>query len=123
MLSHLKTTLLLSAVGLLAACTRADSLYKPTFGPLTNEIIPQIKTSNPIIIVPGIGGTRLVDAESGKTAWGSYGFNSYWPSTEKDNQLLSLPLDPENKSSTQKSSKAIPKSVLETFRLSFFPFS
>lgn len=123
MLSHLKTTLLLSAVGLLAACTRADSLYKPSFGPLTNEIIPNIKASNPIIIVPGVAGTRLVDAESGKTAWGSYGINSYWPSTEKDNQLLSLPLDPENKSSAQESSKAIPKSVLETFRLSFFPFS
>ena len=123
MLSRFKTSLLLSAVGLLTACARADSVYTPTFGPLTDEIIPKIKTSNPIIVVPGIGGTQLVDAESGKTAWGSYGFNTYWPSTEKDNQLLSLPLEPENASSAQEFNKAIPKSVLETWRLSFFPFS
>ncbi|WP_245407297.1 hypothetical protein [Synechococcus sp. WH 8020] len=50
------------------------------------------KDANPIILIPGLGGTKLVDARNGKTAWGSYGHSSYWPSTDKDNQLLALPL-------------------------------
>ncbi len=123
MLNHLKASLFIVIVGLLTSCSRSHSIYSPSFGPLTDEIISNIKPSNPMIIVPGIGGTRLVDAGNGETAWGSYGYNTFWPSTEKDNKLLSLPLSTIEQSLNINYNKVIPKSVIDSVKIDLIPFS
>ncbi|WP_115018432.1 triacylglycerol lipase [Synechococcus sp. UW140] len=88
-----------------------------------DEIMASTKEANPIILIPGIGGTRLVDASNGKTAWGSYGYNSFWPSTEKDNKLLALPLAGNSTTSGQAKNKVKPMSVIEQIKINLFPFS
>lgn len=80
-------------------------------------VMDRSKDANPIIVIPGVAGTSLADANSGKNAFGSFGFHSYWPSTEKDNKLLALPL-----TNNQKQNKVIPTSVLDEFRINLFPF-
>lgn len=81
------------------------------------------KEANPIIVIPGVAGTRLADVSSGKTAWGSFGYNSFWPSTEKDNKLLALPLINSQSLIGQQRNKVKPTSVLEKFKINLFPFS
>ena len=65
----------------------------------------------------------MVDASNGKTAWGSYGHSSYWPSTEKDNQLLALPLTNRQAVVKRKQNKVKAVSVVETLKISLLPFS
>ena len=80
------------------------------------------KDANPIIVIPGVAGTRLVDVSNEKTAWGSFGFDSYWPATEKDNKLLALPLIDNLASVEERANKVKPTSVLKTFSINLQPF-
>jgi len=48
---------------------------------------------NPIIVIPGILGSRLVDDVSGQTVWGAFRANYADPSTAQGRQLIALSLD------------------------------
>ena len=78
---------------LLAACagTRKDTL---------NLIYKQaaqyhLPDRNPIIVIPGILGSRLVDDDSGRTVWGAFTRTAINPSKTDDALLLALPLSDE----------------------------
>lgn len=47
---------------------------------------------NPVIVIPGILGSRLVDDASGKTVWGAFNNTSVNPARRDDAQLLALPI-------------------------------
>lgn len=47
---------------------------------------------NPVIIIPGILGSKLVDGSSGKVVWGAFGGNSINPETDSGARLLALPM-------------------------------
>lgn len=47
---------------------------------------------NPIIVIPGILGSRLVDGDSGRTVWGAFTRSSVNPNDPDDALLLALPL-------------------------------
>jgi len=51
---------------------------------------------NPIIVIPGILGSRLVDDNTGKTVWGAFRKEYADPKTAEGAQLISLPLDRDN---------------------------
>lgn len=51
---------------------------------------------NPIIVIPGILGSRLVDDDSGQTVWGAFRTEYADPNTADGAQLISLPLDVNN---------------------------
>lgn len=119
----LKKALLLLTAGLIASCSKNNVIYSPSHDPITDEVISNIEDSNPIIVVPGIGGTRLVDASNGKAAWGSYGFTSYWPSTAKENELLALPWTSDEADAKAENNTIKPLSVLEKVSINLLPFS
>ena len=48
---------------------------------------------NPIIVIPGILGSRLVDDESGTTVWGAFRAEYADPNTAKGTRLVALPLE------------------------------
>ncbi len=48
---------------------------------------------NPIIVIPGILGSQLVDTESGRTVWGAFRGSFANPSRPEDAQLIALPID------------------------------
>ena len=48
---------------------------------------------NPIIVIPGILGSKLIDKASGRTVWGAFDPNSVDPTDPNDVQLISLPID------------------------------
>ena len=47
---------------------------------------------NPVIVIPGILGSRLIDEETGKVVWGAFDRKSANPNTEEGARLISLPL-------------------------------
>jgi len=47
---------------------------------------------NPVIVIPGILGSRLVDDASGRTVWGAFDNTSVDPRKRDDAQLLALPI-------------------------------
>jgi len=51
---------------------------------------------NPIIVIPGILGSRLVDDNTGKTVWGAFRKEYADPKTAEGARLISLPLDKNN---------------------------
>ena len=48
---------------------------------------------NPIIVIPGILGSQLVDEESGRTVWGAFRGTFANPRRPEDAQLIALPID------------------------------
>jgi pimeloyl-ACP methyl ester carboxylesterase len=48
---------------------------------------------NPVIVIPGILGSRLVDSESGTVVWGAFGGGSADPSTPEGARLAALPME------------------------------
>jgi len=49
---------------------------------------------NPIIVIPGVLGSRLVDPQSGRVVWGEFGGDGINPSTSGGAQLIALPMSP-----------------------------
>ena len=49
---------------------------------------------NPIIVIPGVLGSRLIDDQSGRVVWGEFGGNGINPSSSDGAQLIALPMQP-----------------------------
>lgn len=47
---------------------------------------------NPVIVIPGILGSQLVDADSGRVVWGAFGSGSVSPNRPSDARLFALPI-------------------------------
>lgn len=50
---------------------------------------------NPVIVIPGILGSQLVDGDSGKVVWGAFGSGGVSPSSPAGTRLLALPVGDE----------------------------
>ena len=62
------------AFGILATGCGTTKLYAPDLGGIYNEIVQaQDPYRNPVIVVPGILGSRLKDNASGEIVWGAFG--------------------------------------------------
>ncbi len=71
---------------------------------------------NPVIVIPGILGSKLRDSETGATVWG--GFESR--AAKRDPQRIALPMDPARALSELRDS-LVPDGVLESLRVSVAP--
>ncbi len=68
----------------------------PDLGHLYNELAQhEDPARNPVIVIPGILGSRLVEAESGNVIWGAFGSGAVDPTTPEGARLLALPMAPE----------------------------
>jgi len=47
---------------------------------------------NPVIVIPGILGSKLVDSGSGRTVWGTFGGDAVNPKNPADARLVALPM-------------------------------
>ncbi len=47
---------------------------------------------NPIVLIPGILGSKLIDPQTGVAAWGTFGFKRANPNTPEGSRLLSVPM-------------------------------
>lgn len=73
---------------------------------------------NPIIVIPGILGSRLVDDATGQVVWGAFSPKYVNPSSAKGARLIALPLDAGASSNTQ----VRPDGVLENLEVNLLGF-
>lgn len=104
-------SLLLLLTGCLATLVPAD--VDDFYNPRAAERYPQ---RNPVIVIPGFLGSRLVDADSGAVIWGAVGGNYADPATPEGAQLLALSLRDEVPSPNVR-----PDGALDSFRLLALP--
>lgn len=76
---------------------------------------------NPIIVIPGILGSRLVDEASGKVIWGVFRAEYADPGTAEGARLISLPID-SDKRMFEASQNVRPDGVLESLELDLVGF-
>ena len=86
-----RPVLILAVLGMLTGCAAVTPA--PDLGGLYSELAsyrdPQ---RNPIIVIPGFMGSKLVDRDSGETVWGAFGLSAADPDTTKGARLVALPM-------------------------------
>ena len=73
---------------------------------------------NPVIVIPGILGSKLVDPVSGKLVWGAFGGSSIKPTTANGARLMSLPMQ-EGLTLSQLRDEVEPAGALDRVRIEF----
>lgn len=82
------------ALPALGACSTAGSGGRPDLRTIYNRSAQHHGPDrNPIIVIPGILGSRLVDASSRQTIWGAFNGQAASPSNPADARRIALPLD------------------------------
>ncbi|MEP1231228.1 MAG: hypothetical protein ABJG88_11170 [Litorimonas sp.] len=74
---------------------------------------------NPVIVIPGILGSSLVDETTGKSVWGIFRGDFANPNTKEGARLITLPIDSKN---AHHIDPVKPNGVLETLKLSLAGF-
>jgi len=73
--------------------TYVEDVNAPDLGGIYNEAAQYHDgTRNPVIVIPGILGSRLVDTDTNKVAWGAFGGTAVDPSTADGARSVALPI-------------------------------
>ena len=85
-------TITLTILVLVIGCS--TSLKAPDLGGLYNRTAQYHgQERNPVIVIPGILGSKLIDQASGRTVWGAFGGEYADPALAQNVRLISLPID------------------------------
>lgn len=83
--------LLVSLTAVLSACSTPH--HTPDLGKIYNELAQREDPyRNPIIVIPGLLGSKLVERTSGSIAWGAFGLGHANPNSEAGARLVALPM-------------------------------
>jgi hypothetical protein len=90
--SHMRSFLFnLTMCMFIVGCTSRHGL--PDFGVLYNRSAQHHdEKRNPIILIPGILGSKLIDAETGQVVWGAFEGGYANPRTPEGARLIALPM-------------------------------
>ncbi len=102
-------------VGCLALACGAGRL--PDLGGLYNRAAEfDDLTRNPVIVIPGVLGSKLRDGESGRVVWGAFGGEYADPETEDGARLVALPMA-EGRPLSELHDSVSPDGVLDSVRI------
>jgi hypothetical protein len=73
---------------------------------------------NPIIVIPGLLGSRLVDGDTGTVVWGAFGLGQVDPASPEGARMVALPMPPEIPSR----SGVVPDGALDRYIVNFFGY-
>ena len=91
----------------------------PNLGGLYNELAQnEDPRRNPVILIPGILGSKLVDRPSGVIVWGTFGFGNANPNNAEGARLVALPMARAKKLS-ELHDNVIPTETLDKVVISF----
>ncbi len=102
---------------LLSACGSDDA---PNLGGLYSDLAKTDNPDrNPIIVIPGVLGSKLVDTESGTVAWGEIGRGLENPKKDEEIRRIALPMH-EGKTLQELRDNVITESVLESIKITIY---
>ncbi len=113
---------MLAAAAALATAASGCSLALniPDLGGLYNRAAQESdETRNPIIVIPGVLGSRLVDADTGETVWGAFSGDFANPSDPAGARSVAVPMRI-GTPLAELTDNAAPAGVLDRFKLSLF---
>ena len=83
--------ILLLSLLLMSACSSTE--HTPNLGNLYNELaMHEDPHRNPVIVIPGLLGSKLVDQDTGEMVWGAFGLGQVDPNTPTGARQFSLPM-------------------------------
>lgn len=74
---------------------------------------------NPVIVIPGALGSKLIDAESGQVVWGAFGGGAANPRKPADARTIALPME-EDKSLRELTDTVVADDVLDRIKINLF---
>ncbi|MCP4203860.1 MAG: hypothetical protein GY769_18230 [bacterium] len=87
------TAVTLTAALLLASCTAALKPNRPDVGRLYSRSAQSHGPDrNPVIVIPGLTGSKLVEGSTGRVVWGAFADNYAKPEKPADARLIALPM-------------------------------
>jgi len=102
---------------LLSACGSDDA---PNLGGLYSDLAKADNPDrNPIIVIPGVLGSKLVDTDSGTVAWGEIGRGLENPKKDEEIRRIALPMH-EGKTLQELRDNVITDSVLESIKITIY---
>ena len=88
-----KATRSLPVLAFTLSCGCGTALKSPNLANMYNQAAQYHGIErNPVIVIPGILGSRLVDSDSGRVVWGAFGGTSANPANGPDARLTALPM-------------------------------
>ncbi len=72
---------------------------------------------NPVIVIPGVLGSKLIHSETGELVWGAFGGDALNPKTPEGAKTFSLPLTGKDESFVNRKDKVISNGVLDTLKV------
>lgn len=88
---HLILALLMPAVAMLA-CAKAQYSPPDLGGIYTQAAMRSHEEGNPVIVIPGILGSKLRDSETGQLVWGAFDGGEADPETPEGARLIAIPM-------------------------------
>jgi len=103
---------------LLFACDSSDDA--PNIGGLYTDLAKeQDPDRNPIIVIPGVLGSKLVDIDTGIVAWGEIGRGLETPKKDEEIRRIALPMQ-DGKSFQQLRDNVIADSALDSIKITIY---
>lgn len=117
-LRETKTSLLIICLLLVSGCDSKDDI--PNIGNLYTDLAKEEDPNrNPVIVIPGVLGSRLIDPATGIIAWGKIGKSLENPKEAEEVRLIALPID-ENKTFSDLRDKMIADRALDRLILTVY---
>ena len=92
-MTRILTLGLMGFIMLLAGCSSPPKA--PDLGGIYNHLAQhEDPYRNPVILIPGLLGSKLVDPDSGVIVWGAFGTGTLNPNKPDDARLFGLPMQP-----------------------------
>lgn len=109
-----------AVVWMLVALGCAKRSKSPDLGQLYNAAASHYdKDRNPVIVIPGILGSKLVDEATGQVVWGAFGGDALDPTTEEGARIFALPLATDKQNLLDVRDSVKPNGVLDTMNIKF----
>ena len=102
----------------LVGCQKRNPV--PDLGVLYNAAAANYdKDRNPVIVIPGVLGTKLLDEATGKIVWGAFGGDGINPTKPEEAKIFMLPLAETGQNLAEVRDSVVPAGVLETMKIRF----
>jgi len=109
--------LLLPCFVYLAGCESEEKV--PDLGGLYNELVKnEDPDRNPVIVIPGVLGSRLSELETGSVVWGAFGVGFSNPTSPEEVRQIALPMQ-EGKSFNELHDNVTAVGALDKIKLNF----
>ncbi|MBW1609183.1 MAG: hypothetical protein JRJ74_13940, partial [Deltaproteobacteria bacterium] len=112
----------ISAVFLLSLIACSPAYKTPDLGGLYNSLVQnESPYRNPVILIPGLLGSKLVDKSTGTVVWGTFGLNTVSPRTAEGARIIALPML-SKETLDEMRDNVVPAGTLDRVRLNFLGY-